>query len=85
LDIEVSGELVEKWIGWFAPEVQPYVVPPDLARALGLADDRDRLTAELNDSFWLYDVESAAVVWLTKSETARFAHSACACWPLWLE
>ncbi len=54
------------------PVEQPFVVPRPAARSLGLSDDRERLTAELRDSFLLYGLaKDQAVCWLTRSESRR--------------
>ena len=42
LDIEVPDDLRGRWVEWFAPDVQPFVVDPVLAESVGsLPDDRD--------------------------------------------
>jgi hypothetical protein len=71
LGIEVSGDLLDRWLGWFAPHVQPFVIPPDLADSLHLDDDRNRLTPEVRDTFCLYDVDSSALVWLSEADARR--------------
>ncbi len=75
LGIEVSGDLLDQWLGWFAPEVQPFVIPPDLAGSLHLDDDRDRLTPEGRDTFGLYDLGSSALVWLSEADARRLPTS----------
>lgn len=71
LGIEVPDDLLERWLGWFAPPVQPFVIPPDLAASLKLDDDRDRLTPEVRDTFCLYGLGSSALVWLTEAGARR--------------
>lgn len=75
LGIEVSDEMVGRWLGWFAPPVQPFVVPADLAAALGLVDDRDRLTPELRDTFNIYGLGSSVLAWLSRAEARRLPSS----------
>jgi hypothetical protein len=75
LNIEVSGELLDRWLGWFAPPVQPFVIPVDLADSLGLDDDRNRLTPEVRDTFCIYGVGSSAVVWLSRAQARRLPTS----------
>ncbi|MET9247915.1 hypothetical protein [Nonomuraea sp. NPDC003709] len=67
LGIEVPDDLLQRWLGWFAPPVQPFVIPSDLAGSLDLEDDRDRLTPEVRDTFYLYGLGSSALVWLTEA------------------
>ena len=87
LGIEVSGELLDRWLGWFAPPVQPFVIPVDLADSLGLDDDRSRLTPELRDTFCIYGVDSSALVWMSQAEARRLPTSVRRsqpvghCWP----
>jgi hypothetical protein len=38
LGIEVDRAELERWLGWYMPERQPYLVPRDLADGLGLED-----------------------------------------------
>ena len=71
LGIDVAPDLLARWRGWLLPAEQPYVVPPEVAADLGLADEPDRLTMELTDSFCLYRLDGRAVVWLTRSQARR--------------
>ncbi|MEV4362931.1 hypothetical protein [Nonomuraea sp. NPDC049625] len=75
LGIEVPDDLLQRWLGWFAPPVQPFVIPPDLAGSLDLEDDRDRLTPEVRDTFYLYGLGSSALVWLTEAGARRLPAS----------
>ena len=61
LGIDLSPEMVERFLGWFMPAEQPFVVPPEVAARMGHKDDRDRLTMELQDSFLLYSVDRSHV------------------------
>ncbi|MGP3921461.1 hypothetical protein [Nonomuraea sp. 10N515B] len=75
LRIEVSGDLLDRWLEWFAPRVQPFVIPLDLAGSLGLDDDRNRLTPEVRDTFCLYGLDSSALVWLSEVDARRLPAS----------
>ncbi|BCJ32633.1 hypothetical protein Athai_01360 [Actinocatenispora thailandica] len=68
LGIDVDADLRHRWRGWLMPDAQPYLVPPEVAATLGLADEPARLTPELRDSFELYQPAGAAVAWLTRRE-----------------
>lgn len=48
------------------PDVQPFRVARPVTDALGGAPDPDRLTAEIQDSFWLYGQWDGVWVWLTR-------------------
>lgn len=76
LGVEVSDEVVDRWLGWFAPPVQPFVIPADLAATLGLVDDRDRLTPELRDTFNIYGLDSSVLAWLSRADARRLPPSA---------
>lgn len=71
LGIAVDADTLDRWHGWLMPAEQPFLVPRDVADATGLADDRERLTLELTDSFWLYDRRGRAVCWLTRKQALR--------------
>ncbi|MET7336699.1 hypothetical protein [Nonomuraea sp. NPDC005650] len=76
LGVVVPGDLLDRWLGWFAPPVQPFVIPQSLAGSLDLDDDRDRLTPELRDTFCLYGLGSSALVWLSEAGARRLPASA---------
>ena len=69
LGIDVDADVLDRWCGWLMPAEQPFLFPPEVADAAGLADDRERLSFELRDTFWLYDVGDRAVCWLTRAES----------------
>ncbi|MFI7639897.1 hypothetical protein [Nonomuraea sp. NPDC049400] len=71
LGIEVPDDLISRWLGWFAPHVQPFVIPLDLADSLDLDDDRNRLTPEVRDTFCLYGLDASALVWLSEDDARR--------------
>jgi len=66
LGIDVRDDLLGRWLGWFAPPLQPFMVPVDLANSLGLDDDRSRLTPETRDTFCIYGADASAIVWLSQ-------------------
>jgi hypothetical protein len=73
LNIEVPRDLLERWIEWFAPSVQPFLVDTDLAASLGMQPDRTGLTAELRDTFEIYNLPSNLFwVWLSEPDFLRF-------------
>ncbi|HET7015411.1 MAG TPA: hypothetical protein VFI65_15950 [Streptosporangiaceae bacterium] len=81
LGIAVDAELLDRWRGWLMPEVQPFLVPPDVAGAAGLASDSGRLSPELRDSFWLYGIGDRAVCWLARAESRRLPPEVRRCQP----
>ena len=67
LGVPVPGELLEKWGGWLAPAVQPFVVPSDDE----LLNDRGQpLSRELLDTYELYGGKGTHLAWLTEAEFA---------------
>ncbi|QAY71840.1 hypothetical protein ET471_11010 [Xylanimonas protaetiae] len=67
--MDVSAALAARWRAWFAPEQQPFVVSPAQADALGRADEPDRLTPELRDTFFLWGPrEGQSLVWLGQAD-----------------
>jgi hypothetical protein len=71
LGITVPGSRLRQWRDWLMPAEQPFLVPPALAERLDLPDDPERLTFEVKDSFWLYDLAGSALCWLTRADSAR--------------
>lgn len=67
LGIEVAPELVEQWVGWLAPDRQPFLVDPQdpLAEAVGT-----QCPLELVDTFELYALgrRKLSLAWLTEQE-----------------
>jgi len=66
LGIDVSPTLLEHWIDWLAPDVQPFFVTRRQASDWDLPVDDRQLTAEQRDTFRTYGVDSSAVLvsWL---------------------
>jgi hypothetical protein len=71
LNIRVPVELVDRWVGWFAPDIQPFRVPPKIAASSGLVAEPGRLTPELRDTFWLWGPSTSVLVWLTRAEARQ--------------
>ena len=71
LGIDVSAGLLGQWLSWLMPAEQPFLVPPDVASAAGLADDTERLSFEFLDSFCLYDPGDRLTCWLTRAGSRR--------------
>jgi hypothetical protein len=67
LGIEVGPSLLARWREWLMPAEQPYLVPREIALDTGLADDSERLSFEVTDSFMLYGIGDRAVCWLSRS------------------
>jgi hypothetical protein len=71
LNIEVPDSLVRRWVEWFAPNVQPFIVDKRSARELGKGRDVSSLPAELTDTYQIYALPPGhELVWLSE---ARFA------------
>ena len=63
LGIDVPPELARRWIGWFSPPEQPFLVDDELADLVG-GDEREP-TDEVRDTFCLYGPpEGLRHVWL---------------------
>ncbi len=72
LNIEVSPELLARWVGWFAPGSQPFLVDDELADAVGEPSDPAPLTAELIDTFELYGIpDGQFLIWFSESDFVR--------------
>lgn len=68
LNIEVPRDLLMRWIQWFAPDVQPFLVDADLADCLGMEPEGTPLPAELRDTFAIYGLPNRlGYVWLNES------------------
>lgn len=74
LGIPVANSMVSRWREWLMPDEQPFLVPYGEANRLGFDDDRDRVTAELRDSFQLYGLRAdQAVCWLSRSDSRQLS------------
>lgn len=69
LNIPVSPELLDRWLGWFAPAEQPFLLPAELDGGSGLRADARPLPDELRDTYWIYgDLADVPRVWLSESQ-----------------
>ncbi|NUR98720.1 MAG: hypothetical protein HOV67_26130 [Kribbellaceae bacterium] len=68
LGIDVSPELLDRWVDWLAPDEQPFFVTPMQARTWKLSDDEREPSREDRDTYWIYAVDrkAARTVWLTE-------------------
>jgi hypothetical protein len=71
LGIDVDADVLDQWRDWLMPKEQPFLVPRDVAADAGLAEDGERLSFEVTDSFCLYDRGDRAVCWLNRAECRR--------------
>ena len=67
LEVDVSAGLLERWRGWFAPEVQPFRTTTLAGRlAAEVPTQRNHEPSdEVRDTFFLY---AGVPIWLTESE-----------------
>lgn len=63
LGIAVSDELLDRWVSWFAPDRQPFVVAADDELA---AQHQQELSLELLDTYELYGGKGKHLAWLTE-------------------
>lgn len=69
LGIDVDPSLLERWVGWLAPAVQPFFVATDGPRPPGVGDHE--VTPELRDTYRLWRVDRTLdVVWLDEAAFA---------------
>lgn len=70
LGIEVSPDLLERWVDWLAPDEQPFFLTPKQAAEWGLpTDEALEATAEQRDTYRVYGVDGTAarVSWLDEA------------------
>jgi hypothetical protein len=66
LNIEVPDGLVERWVEWLSPEVQPFLADDVLASCVGETQEQC-LSAEVRDAFCLYGLPTGLrYVWLNE-------------------
>ena len=66
--------MLRRWVDWFAPPVQPFLVDGGLASSLGLPVDGRNLPDELRDTYWIYGAEADVPrVWLSEAEFMALA------------
>lgn len=68
LGVDVSPELLERWVDWLAPDEQPFFVTPKQARGWKLTTGEREPRREDRDTYWIYaiDPKAARTVWLTE-------------------
>ncbi|MFI5695141.1 hypothetical protein ACIA58_25020 [Kribbella sp. NPDC051586] len=69
LGIDVSPDLLERWVDWLAPVEQPFFVTKKQATALELPLEDREPTAEDRDTYRIYNVDrrAARTVWLSEA------------------
>jgi hypothetical protein len=81
LNVEVPRDLVERWVEWFAPVEQPFLVDPGLAASLGLRVDGGLVPAALRDTFEIYGTpRGIGCAWLSEAEFFSLPRSERARW-----
>lgn len=69
LNIEVPDRLLQRWVEWFTPDVQPFIVDSDLASTVDKHTGDVNLSAELRDAYCLYGVaDGLRRIWLSESQ-----------------
>lgn len=73
LGIDVSPDLLQRWVDWLAPDEQPFFVTKKQATAWDLPLDDRALRAEDRDTYRSYNVNSRAArtVWLSEASYAE--------------
>src|SRR5215207_6062755 len=68
LNIDVADGLVERWVDWFSPAVQPFLADAELVSWAGEQTGRGSLAAEVRDTYHLYGRPSGLrYVWLSEA------------------
>jgi hypothetical protein len=68
LDIEVSDDLARRWLEWFSPSVQPFLVDDALASTVARHATEASLSAELRDTYCLYGpAQGLRCLWLDEA------------------
>lgn len=69
LNIDVDDRLLQRWFGWFAPTVQPFLVDAKVASRVSDHSADVSLTPEIRDTYCLYALPSGARhIWLTQKQ-----------------
>ncbi len=77
LNITIAPDLLHRWVGWFAPPVQPFLVHDGLADSLGLCVDSRAVPDELRDTYGIYGADADVPrVWLGEAEFMALARPA---------
>jgi hypothetical protein len=67
--IDVSSDLLDRWVEWLAPEQQPFFVTKEQATTWKLPIDEREPTREDRDTYRIYNIDRAAdqTVWLSEA------------------
>ena len=69
LNIDVPDTLVDRWIDWFSPAVQPFLADAELAASVVGHSGEVALTSEVQDTYCLYGLASGLqYVWLSEAQ-----------------
>lgn len=72
LNIPVTDALLDRWVHWFSPVVQPFLINAVLASELGERKEGVALTSELRDTYGLYGHPGhLEIVWLSEAQFGR--------------
>lgn len=69
LGIPVSPGLLERWVGWLAPDEQPFFLTKKQATTWRLETNDREPSREDRDTYWIYaiDAKASRTVWLTEA------------------
>lgn len=75
LNIEVPHDLARRWLDWFSPDVQPFLVDDRLASSVGVpTSDVSSLSAELRDTYCIYrPMPGLRCLWLSEAQFRALA------------
>ncbi len=69
LNIEVADGLLERWVEWFSPAVQPFLADAELACFVGEQTTGASLSDEVRDTYCLYGLPSGLqYIWLDEGQ-----------------
>ena len=69
LNIAVPEDLFKRWLGWFAPDPQPFLADAELAALKRERTGGLPLDAELRDTYGLYELPGAVrLVWFSEAQ-----------------
>lgn len=73
LGIDVSADLLDRWVDWLAPDEQPFFLTKQQATAWDLPLEDRQPTAEDRDTYRTYNVErrAARTAWLSERAYAE--------------
>lgn len=74
MNIDVPDSLVARWVGWFAPSVQPFLASAELAGSVDEQTVGASLSDEVRDTYCLYGLPSGLeYVWLSEAQFKSLA------------